>query len=157
MEKTFQMDNTDVNAIHDRLTGELQSNGFEVVRDEPRDNGFKVLVRRGEEHGEVEVFNDWGAVRLITHGRLEWELMNIAEPLFNQPGGPAPSQPSMQPPQAPQQFPRPMPPYPTAQGYQSSMPQLTQPQSPQPTQPMYHPVPQFPQEEALNTCNWLTS
>ncbi|AWR95475.1 hypothetical protein [Acidianus brierleyi] len=84
MEKTFQMDNVDLKAIHDKIMSEIQSNGLEVHRDEWRDNGFKILVRRGEERGEVEVFNDWGSLRLITRDRLEWDLMNMIEPLMNQ-------------------------------------------------------------------------
>ncbi|BCU69884.1 hypothetical protein [Stygiolobus caldivivus] len=146
MEKTFQMDNVDVYTIHDRLVGELQNNGFEIHRDEPRDNGFKIFVRRGEEHGEVELFNDWGTVRLITHGALEWELMNIAEPVVNQ-GTVAPYQrPVQTPPQLTQQQSPPMQ-YPPTQ--QPPFPQ--QPYQPQqqiqrpPMPPQVQPPPQVPQ------------
>lgn len=99
MEKSFQINNLDINSIHDKLVNELTNNGFEIYRDEPRDNGFKLFVRRGEEHGEVELFNDWGTVRLITHGRLEWDLMNIAEPIVTSTQGTImPVQPQFQPP-----------------------------------------------------------
>ncbi|BDC19118.1 hypothetical protein [Acidianus sp. HS-5] len=159
MEKTFQINNADINGIHDKLMNELQNRGFEIHRDEPRDNGFKVFVRRGEEHGEVEVFNDWDTVKLITHGELEWDLMNTVEPLINQEQVPSISKtPNMQssptvhmqqpsPPQTPpmqdtpsvppqQQFPRPSP-------MQYGIPQPPTPQ--QSVQPsMYYPAPQLP-------------
>ncbi|BFI75976.1 hypothetical protein [Sulfurisphaera ohwakuensis] len=152
MEKIFQINNVDINTIHDKLLNELQNSGFEIHRDEPRDNGFKIFVRRGEEHGEVEVFSDWNVIKLITHGRLEWELMSIAESLINQvqvsPGAttsaiqtssamtiqPTPSPQIQNPPSLQQQLPRPM---------QYNMPQQFTPQ--QPLQPsMYHSSPQFP-------------
>lgn len=156
MEKTYQMDNVDVNSLHDKIVSELQNQGFEIHRDEPRDNGFKIFVRRGEEHGEVEVFNDWGTVRLITHGRLEWELMNIVEPLIQQPSQQTPTaytqprpmmpqQPFTQPPmpQPPTQMPRPMTP-PT----QPSMPQ--QPFMPQqPTAPTAFQQPAMQEHQQL--------
>ena len=147
MEKSFQIDNVDLNAIHDRLVSELQNSGFEIYRDEPRDNGFKLFARRGEEHGEVEVFNDWGTVRLITHGRLEWELMNIAEPIVSSGAQttPRPMQPAMQ---MPQQSPIPQPPrppmqYPVQQPY--PMPQQPMPQQQPQQQPTYYPQPSMPQ------------
>ena len=58
MEKTFQINNLDVNFVHDKLVSELTNNGFEIHRDEPRNNGFKLFAEKGEEHGEVELFND---------------------------------------------------------------------------------------------------
>lgn len=79
MEKTFPVQNVDLNSLHDAVINALQSNGYEIHRDEPRDNGFKVFVRGGEGHGEVEVFNDWGALKVITRGRHEWELMSLVE------------------------------------------------------------------------------
>ncbi len=136
MEKTFQINNLDVNFVHDKLVSELTNNGFEIHRDEPRDNGFKLFVKKGEEHGEVELFNDWGTVRLITHGRLEWELMNIAEPLITSSQGVTMSQqfvpqqplgqPQFQPPRPPmlQGMPQPTPQQP---GYPQQV------QRPQPT------------------------
>lgn len=136
MEKIFQINNLDVNAVHDKLVSELINNGFEIHRDEPRDNGFKLFVRRGEEHGEVELFNDWGTVRLITHGRLEWELMNIAEPIVQGATMPQqflPQQPLGQPPRPP-----------IAQG----IPQYGYPQQPM-WQGMSQPTPQqagYPQQ-----------
>ena len=136
MEKTFQINNLDVNFVHDKLVSELINNGFEIHRDEPRDNGFKLFVKKGEEHGEVELFNDWGTVRLITHGRLEWELMNIAEPLITSSQGVTmpqqfvPQQPLGQP-----QFQPPRPPM--SQGMLQPTPQQPgypqQVQRPQPT------------------------
>jgi hypothetical protein len=136
MEKTFQINNLDVNLVHDKLVSVLTNSGFEIHRDEPRDNGFKLFVKKGEEHGEVELFNDWGTVRLITHGRLEWELMNIAEPLITSSQGVTMSQqfvpqqplgqPQFQPPRPPmlQGMPQPTPQQP---GYPQQV------QRPQPT------------------------
>jgi hypothetical protein len=118
------------------LVSELTNNGFEIHRDEPRNNGFKLFVKKGEEHGEVELFNDWGTVRLITHGRLEWELMNIAETLITSSQGVTmpqqfvPQQPLGQP-----QFQPPRPPM--SQGMLQPTPQQPgypqQVQRPQPT------------------------
>ncbi|BCU69778.1 hypothetical protein [Stygiolobus caldivivus] len=169
MEKTFQIDNVDINAIHDKLVNELQNRGLEIHRDEPRDNGFKVFVRRDYAHGEVEVFNDWGTVRLITHGELEWDLMNIAEPLINQPPSmpesppqlneaqgqtaevrpmpeAAPQPPVMRPPSpSPPMTPQPQFPHPVQSAPQPTAPQPAMPQPATPQPPMYHPTPQPPQ------------
>ena len=128
MEKTFQAGNVNINLIHDRLLAELQNNGFEVHKDEPRENGFKVFVRRDGEHGEVELFDDWGTLRLITRGRLEWELMSIAEPIVASSLGQAgfqqfPQQQGFGPQQVPQQFPQQYP-----QQFQAQRPFQQQPQ-----------------------------
>ena len=149
MEKTFQAGNVNINLIHERLLTELQNNGFEIHRDEPRENGFKVFVRRGGEHGEVEVFDDWGTLRLITRGRLEWDLMSIAEPIVTSSLGQAglqqfPQQQGFGSQQVPQQFPQAQRPF--------QQPQFGPPQPPQ--QPLQQPF-QAPNPEHSQLLNVL--
>ncbi|QIW22801.1 hypothetical protein EWF20_00570 [Sulfolobus sp. S-194] len=142
MEKFFQMDNVDLNAIHDKLSTEIQNQGMEIHRDEPRDNGFKLFVRRGEDHGVLEVFNDWGGVKVITHGMLEWDLMNIAEQSIQQ-SAPQPTQQTiMRQPTMPQQPAQPPP-------YQPALQQPPRPSIPpqQPSQMTFQPMPQTPTQQ----------
>lgn len=145
MERTFQVNNLDVSFVHDKLVNELINNGFEIHRDEPRNNGFKLFVKKGEEHGEVELFDDWGTVRLITHGRLEWELMSIAEPLVTSlQGATMPQQFVPQQPLGQPQFQPPRPPMPQPTPQQPGYPQ--QLQRPQPIfQPVQGALPEYQQ------------
>ncbi|PVU74440.1 hypothetical protein DDW13_07420 [Acidianus hospitalis] len=139
MEKFFQIDNVDLNSIHDRITSEIQNQGMEIHKDEPRDNGFKLFVRRGEEHGEVEVFNDWGGVKVITHGRLEWDLMNIVEPIMQQP--------QAAPQGMPTQVQQNRPPMPSPSPAMPQQPMMPHPMVPQPNpamQPAMVPHPTMP-------------
>jgi len=137
MEKFFQIDNVDLNSILDRITSEIQNQGMEIHRDEPRDNGFKLFVRRGEEHGEVEVFNDWGGVKVITHGRLEWDLMNIVESIMQQPQAAPQGMPTQV-----QQY---RPPMPSPTPAMPQQPMMPHPMVPQPAmQPAMVPHPTMP-------------
>ncbi|BBG23223.1 hypothetical protein [Sulfuracidifex tepidarius] len=104
---------------------------MEIHRDEPWDNGFKVLARRDEDHSEVEVFKDWGSLKVKVRGRLEYDLEQIVMPVVqNSLSGQAQPQPRSMP--SPMQSPQPgtmSQPHPMPQ----MQPPQVQPQQPHPT------------------------